>query len=128
MFSQASVILFTGGGGVCPSSCWDTPRWADNPPRQTPPRQTPPGRPPPRDGHCSGWYASYWNAFLFIIHFTDNLKVNRMIILMKPVFRYSHPVYTSVALHRSSLTSKLPGHKWSSQTLLLSYDVVLQHK
>ena len=18
-----------------------------------------------RDGHCSGWYASYWNAFLF---------------------------------------------------------------
>ena len=21
--------------------------------------------PPPRDGHCCGWYASYWNAFLF---------------------------------------------------------------
>ena len=19
-----------------------------------------------RDGHCSGWYASYWNAFLLI--------------------------------------------------------------
>ena len=19
-----------------------------------------------RDGHCSGWYASYWNAYLFI--------------------------------------------------------------
>ena len=22
--------------------------------------------PPPRDGHCSGWYASYWNAFLLL--------------------------------------------------------------
>ena len=26
----------------------------------------PPGQtPPPPDGHCSGRYASYWNAFLF---------------------------------------------------------------
>ena len=35
-------------------------------PRQTPflPWQTAPS-PPPRDGHCSGRYASYWNAFLF---------------------------------------------------------------
>ena len=36
-------------------------------------RQTPttprPGRPPPtrEDGHCSGRYASYWNAFLFFL-------------------------------------------------------------
>ena len=30
-------------------------------PQQTPP----PGRPPAADGHCSGRYASYWNAFLF---------------------------------------------------------------
>ena len=22
-----------------------------------------------RDGHCSGWYASYWNAFLFVCKF-----------------------------------------------------------
>ena len=21
--------------------------------------------PPPRDGYCRGWYASYWNVFLF---------------------------------------------------------------
>ena len=27
--------------------------------------QTPPA--PSRDGHCSGWYASYWNAFLLNI-------------------------------------------------------------
>ena len=30
---------------------------------QTPPRQTP----PPPDGHCSGWYASYWNVYLYFI-------------------------------------------------------------
>ena len=22
-----------------------------------------------RDGHCSGWYASYWNAFLLMYAF-----------------------------------------------------------
>ena len=31
----------------------------------TPPADTPQGRPPAADGHCSGRYASYWNAFLF---------------------------------------------------------------
>ena len=56
-----------------------------HPPRQTPPlgRQPPPGQTPPsgrhpprqippwadtsppQDSHCSGRYASYWNAFLF---------------------------------------------------------------
>ena len=25
----------------------------------------PPVKSPPGDGHCSKWYASYWNAFLF---------------------------------------------------------------
>ena len=52
-----------------------TPPWADNPPGQTPPwTNTPPqqtptlSRPPSlRDGHCSGRYASYWIAFLFIV-------------------------------------------------------------
>ena len=54
MFSQASVINPPG----------QTPR-ADTPPRKTPPLgRHPPGRHPPPDGHCSGRYASYWNAFL----------------------------------------------------------------
>ena len=43
-----------GGRGVCLSACWDTHihthPWADTP--------------PPPDGHCSGRYASYWNASL----------------------------------------------------------------
>ena len=44
-------------------------------PGQTPradiPRQTPPlGRhPSPADSHCSGRYASYWNAFLLRVYF-----------------------------------------------------------
>ena len=85
MLSQASVILFRRGE-VCIPACTEadtpwadtplgrhpsrqTPSWADtppgrHPPRQTPPSQTPPGRPP--NGHCSGRYASYWNAFLFV--------------------------------------------------------------
>ena len=73
MFSQASVILLTGEGisaqGVC---VWQTPPgkhppWADTPllsacwdthtPLPSACWDTPPG------GHCSGRYASYWNAF-----------------------------------------------------------------
>ena len=106
MFSQVSVILFTGGTlGVCgrhPPDRHSLP-WADTP-RQTPPRQTPPWadtppantpspypvhagthlhcpvhagihtpcpvhagiHPIPTGGHCSGRYASYWNAFLLL--------------------------------------------------------------
>ena len=29
-----------------------------------------------RDGHCSGWYASYWNAFLFPIEFFASFHKN----------------------------------------------------
>ena len=52
----------------------DTPLGADTPQEQTPPQSRHPPRadtpkeqtsPPGRDGHCCGWYASYWNAFLF---------------------------------------------------------------
>ena len=78
MFSQASVIMFTGGGCM-PSMHWgrhppgrhplgrhspgQTPPWADTSPGQT----SPPGKHPPPDGYCSGRYASYWNAFLYFI-------------------------------------------------------------
>ena len=43
----------------------DTPPQADPPWADTPPLADPPGQTPlPQDGHCSGRYASYWNAFL----------------------------------------------------------------
>ena len=58
MFSQASVILFTRGGGLYPNM-----HWGRHPPMA---RQPPP---PSWDGHCSGRYASYWNAFLFLMLF-----------------------------------------------------------
>ena len=93
MFSQASVILFTGGrGGVWQTAHEQTPRqtplpgrppWADTPSRYTPLGRHPPGQTPPArhplpsacwdahppcpvhaGSHCIRWYASYWNAFL----------------------------------------------------------------
>ena len=82
MFSQACVILFTGGVSA---SCWDatlprkqtppgsrhppdTPQGADTTPRaDTSQKQTPP--PPPEAcweiRSTRGRYASYWNAILF---------------------------------------------------------------
>ena len=61
-----SVISFTGGGGGCLPQCMMgyTP-----PPRQVHPRASNTPRqvhPLPHDGHCSGRYASYLNAFLLI--------------------------------------------------------------
>ena len=59
------------------------PRTKENPPgpRRTPrTRQTPPGpRRPPREEDCSirsmsGWYASYWNAFLLFNMFSYKLS------------------------------------------------------
>ena len=72
MFLHLSVILSMGG--VCPSTCWDTPPQADTP-WHTPPRQTPlPGQTPPlADGYCYGRYAFYWNAFLLFMKFTLHL-------------------------------------------------------
>ena len=51
-------VSASGSGGCTPPA--DTPI-GRHPPRQTSPRAD---NPPP-DGHCSGRYASYWNAFLF---------------------------------------------------------------
>ena len=42
MFLQASMILLTGGGGVCLSACWDT---------TTPQKQTPLGADTPGNRH-----------------------------------------------------------------------------
>ena len=77
--------IFTG---VCQSFCsqgrghlshWTPGRYTHTPPvRYTPPGRSPqagthsagtlPGRYTPHDDHCSGRYASYWNAFLLHVH------------------------------------------------------------
>ena len=72
MFSQASVILFTGGG-VYPSM-----HWGRHPPADTPPLAD---TLPPLDGHCSGRYASYWNAFLFSVQKQSRRFLARLKIL-----------------------------------------------
>ena len=73
MFSQASVILFTGVRvadtplGKYPPGQTDSlgrhPLAETPSPGQTPPDQCLLGY-TPSSGHCSGQYASYWNAFL----------------------------------------------------------------
>ena len=55
------MCLFTWGGGCLPQCMLGyQPPEADSPPGADPP--------PRRDGHCCGWYACYWNAFLFHRH------------------------------------------------------------
>ena len=89
-----------GGEGVCgrqpprprgrhpPGPRGRLPHWTQT---QTPPRpigrhpppdpeaEPPPPIPPPssRDGHWIGWYASYWNAFLFRYFFENPLKMSK---------------------------------------------------
>ena len=115
MFSQACVILFTGGG-VCLSACWDTtpPRadtpsgsrhspGADTPPgrhppeqsphRADPPEQTPPEQTPPGSRHPPGrtcWeIRSYWNAILsilFLLHTLSQINSIKYPKLLKTYF------------------------------------------
>ena len=71
MFLQASVILSTGAGGS-PSVHAGMPAPQTRPPLVPDPPQTRPphlGADPPWEADASirsmsGWYASYWNAFL----------------------------------------------------------------
>ena len=62
MFLHLSVSHSVhGGGGVCLSACWDTP-----------PREQTPTRPCSACWEIratSGRYASYWNAYLFVLLF-----------------------------------------------------------
>ena len=90
IFLHLFVILFTGGG-FCLNACWDPPQsrppspWTRHPPQeQTPQTRHPRSRHPPRADtpldqappweadssirSMTGQYASYWNAFLFIVH------------------------------------------------------------
>ena len=69
MFSQACVKNSVHIGGCIPTCTCGSPsgrypsmQWGRHPQAG---RHPPASRPPTPDGHCSGWYASYWNAFWF---------------------------------------------------------------
>ena len=81
-----TCVWFCSRGGLRagrPPRAGRTPPWQGETPRQgtppppgweNPPEQTPPGTRPPREADSSirstsGRYASYWNAFLFIMNF-----------------------------------------------------------
>ena len=61
----ARVCLFTGGGEgeLVPYPSGTTTPWEHTP------------RPDPRN-HKSGWYTSYWNAFLFSLIFTVDVVID----------------------------------------------------
>ena len=64
MSSQASVILFTGGGGRAWREEGVHVRGGGMHGREACMAVGGEGVRDRRDGHCSGRYASYWNAFL----------------------------------------------------------------
>ena len=89
IFSQASVILLTGG--VCLSACWNK--------TQPPPRAgTPPGAVTPRHKACweirstRGRYAPYWNAILCFSSFSNNQNDHVLIanVVNKITFKEKH--------------------------------------
>ena len=112
------IILFTGGGGgVYPSMhSADTP-WADTPQAQCMLGYT--NLPPPPRGHCSGRYASYWNAFLFIGMYIVSLVYFNSIFLghlsLTTVFSYNFS---------SGLTKQVRLYLWLDCTNLLNLTAV----
>ena len=103
IFLHLSVIHSVHRGeGVCLSACWDTtppradPPGADTPLDQTPhpltrhpPRADPQEQTPPQKADSSIWsmsgqYASYWNAFLFVMW----LQIFRMLIIQQAMFKF----------------------------------------
>ena len=96
VFTHVCDSVHGGGGGgplantpLAVNPLGRHPSSADTPPdrHSTPQVDTH----PTTDGHCSGWYASYWNAFLFsnefyILHYLRNLgNISRPpAILLRP--------------------------------------------
>ena len=105
MFSQACVKNCPWGEVYTPLP-GQTP--LPPPPRQTPPgqtlpRQTPPPVPPP-DGHCSGRYASYWNASLL----SKNIGLNFVMYEGSFTWKSSRNVFKVILRNFDFLTHGRP--------------------
>ena len=44
-----------------------------------------------RDSHCSGWYASYWNAFLFLKGFDMRIIDEKKLFFVRKVSNKKDP-------------------------------------
>ena len=60
------------GGGVCPGGCVSQHALGQTP--------------SPLGGHCCGRYASYWNAFFFVIAFNHEDRFHHWGLLIPNVF------------------------------------------
>ena len=79
-----------------PSPSGQTPPWADTPQADPTLGQTPTWADFPQDGHCSGRYASYWNAFLLIMLTVCNFRVylNLPVWMSKLIFNLAKCIST----------------------------------
>ena len=172
-YTCLSVILFMGA--VCLSACWHTPPPGIHPlGRHLPRADTPPlGRHLPRadtplpsacwdthtphlssawwdrHGYCWGWYASYWNAFLFYdLFWWRYLWMIIEFLLCKKIFWVlSYQIEICLMLHPAVMfrQSTYICHKWICKTkfhmsryfilwiiirklycLLLTYDALIE--
>ena len=77
-----------------------------------PPGKVSPGRhPPPRDGHCSGWYVSYWNAFLFLKFFYQCISPFRGATDIPVLDFWRRLAWVSKPVWIPCLSASSPAHK-----------------
>ena len=107
MFLHLSVIL-----SICLSACCDTSPGGHPPPSACWDTHTLPSACWDRHDYCCGWYASYWNAFLFdctsysfFVNFEKKVfsKIN-----CKSTLKVLHLIRTSSSYGPFSVTCKEP--------------------
>ena len=120
MFLHLSVSHSVHRRGVCLSACWDTPPQADTPlvdtQEQTPPRSRhsqgsrhPQEADTPLHSACweiqatSGWYTSYWNAYLLLICIHTHTYTHTCILVTGQLLMSAH-IHTHTHMHTSNGT------------------------
>ena len=128
MFSQACVKNSVHGEGGEPPQT-DTPTLRQTPPgRHAPGRHLSPGL-PPRNGHCSGRYASYWNAFLFteiLSERAETFYLLYMIINRKSLVRGKRDLELNlisgrILVNASSIYIEVGNIKWFTESKRLNF-------